>query len=346
MSTETLRPSTPEPATSPETGAPGGDSGAPSRRRFTALDIWQSVGPLVVCVALFALVVLRNPAFLSGGGPGILALQATFILLIALGQACVLNVSIDLSNAALSVLSAMVLAMTLGSLGPLALVLSIGLATLIGVLNGLLIAYAQVPSFALTLGTLGVLQAASLVVSNATTVYVKGSSQLLNPLFGTYLAKLPLAFWFSVVLAVIMWVVFRFTRAGEAMTAVGLNEKGAIFSGIGNRRVKVLAFGLSGFFSGLVGVMIIAQGGAASSFGLGSDLLLPGIAAAIVGGTAITGGRTNPLLVIFGALTVALIPIASAVLHVPATAQSLVYGLVIIIAVALTIRRSAGTVIK
>ena len=347
MSTETLRPSTPEPATSPETGAPGGDSGAPSRRRFTALDIWQSVGPLVVCVALFALVVLRNPAFLSGGGPGILALQATFILLIALGQACVLNVgSIDLSNAALSVLSAMVLAMTLGSLGPLALVLSIGLATLIGVLNGLLIAYAQVPSFALTLGTLGMLQAASLVVSNATTVYVKGSSQLLNPLFGTYLAKLPLAFWFSVVLAVIMWVVFRFTRAGEAMTAVGLNEKGAIFSGIGNRRVKVLAFGLSGFFSGLVGVMIIAQGGAASSFGLGSDLLLPGIAAAIVGGTAITGGRTNPLLVIFGALTVALIPIASAVLHVPATAQSLVYGLVIIIAVALTIRRSAGTVIK
>lgn len=340
MNTEILSPSTPTTTMSSE-------SEAPSRRRFTTLDIWQAIGPLVVCLALFALVVLRNPAFLSGGGPGILALQATFILLIALGQASVLNVgSIDLSNAALSVLSAMVLAMTLDSLGPLALVLSIGLATLVGVINGLLIAYAQVPSFALTLGTLGVLQAASLVISNATTVYVEGSSATLDPLFNTYLAELPLAFWFSVVLATILWVVFRFTRAGGAMTAVGLNEKGAIFSGIGNRRVKVLAFGLSGFFAGLVGVMIIAQGGAASSFGLGSDLLLPGIAAAIVGGTAITGGRTNPLLVIFGALTVALIPIASAVLHVPATAQSLVYGLVIIIAVALTIRRSAGTVIK
>ena len=340
MNTEILSPSTPTTTMSSE-------SEPPSRRRFTTLDIWQAIGPLVVCLALFALVVLRNPAFLSGGGPGILALQATFILLIALGQASVLNVgSIDLSNAALSVLSAMVLAMTLDSLGPLALVLSIGLATLVGVINGLLIAYAQVPSFALTLGTLGVLQAASLVISNATTVYVEGSSATLDPLFNTYLAELPLAFWFSVVLATILWVVFRFTRAGGAMTAVGLNEKGAIFSGIGNRRVKVLAFGLSGFFAGLVGVMIIAQGGAASSFGLGSDLLLPGIAAAIVGGTAITGGRTNPLLVIFGALTVALIPIASAVLHVPATAQSLVYGLVIIIAVALTIRRSAGTVIK
>ena len=347
MSTEILEPPTPSSDTASESGASSSGEQAASRRRFTALDIWQSVGPLVVCVALFLLVVLRNPSFLGGGGPSILALQATFILLIALGQASVLNVgSIDLSNAALSVLSAMVLAMTLGSLGPLALVLSIGLATVVGVLNGLLIAYAQVPSFALTLGTLGVLQAASLVISNATTVYVKGSSALLNPLFGTAIAKLPLAFWLSVVLAVVMWVVFRFTRAGESMTAVGLNEKGAIFSGIGNRRVKVLAFGLSGFFAGLVGVMIIAQGGAASSFGLGSDLLLPGIAAAIVGGTSITGGRTNPLLVIFGALTVALIPIASAVLHVPPTAQSLVYGLVIIVAVALTIRRSAGTVIK
>ena len=70
--------------------------------------------------------------------------------------------------------------------------------------------------------------------------------------------------------------------------------------------------------------MIIAQAGAASSFGLGSDLLLPGIAAAIVGGTAITGGVTNPLNVIFGALTITLIPIGAAAVGVPPQAQSLV----------------------
>ena len=112
------------------------------------------------------------------------------------------------------------------------------------------------------------------------TIYVTGNAEVLNPLFGTMIGKLPIAFWFSLVLAVVLWAVLRFTRMGQAMKAVGLNETGAIFSGIGNRRVKVLAFGLSGFFAGLVGVMIIAQGGAASSFGLGSDLLLPGIAAA------------------------------------------------------------------
>ncbi len=316
-------------------------------RRVSPLSIWQTIGPVVVCLLLFSVVLISNRSFLGGGGPGILALQATFILLVALGQSTVLNIgSIDLSNAAMAVLSAMILAMTIGGLGPIALVLCVVVATLIGAINGFLVAYTQVPSFALTLGTLGILQAASLVISNATTVYATGNTDILMPLFGSFYFKLPLAFWIAVALAVILWAVLRFTRIGTSMKAVGLNETGAIFSGIGNRGVKIIAFAISGFFAGLAGVMIIAQGGAASSFGLGSDLLLPGIAAAIVGGTAITGGTTNPLLVIFGSLTVALIPIAAAVIGVPAEAQSLVYGLVIIIAVALTMQRKLATVIK
>src|SRR6185436_6786311 len=104
--------------------------------------------------------------------------------------------------------------------------------------------------------------------------------------------------------------------------------------------LKVLAFALSGLLAGIAGIMIIAQAGAASSFGLGSDLLLPGIAAAIV------GGRTNPLNVIFGALTMTLIPIGAAILGVPPQAQSLVYGLVIIVAVALTMSRASGEIVK
>lgn len=332
--------------------ADGAANEAVAKRSTTAghsrgMRLWRTAGPVVVTVLMLAVVIVSNPRFLTGGGPGILALQATFILLVALGQACVLNVgSIDLSNAAMAVLSAMVLAMTLGSLGPVGLIISIALATLIGLTNGLIIAYAQVPSFALTLGTLGILQAASLVISDATTVYVKGGADVLQPLFNTLVAGLPAAFWIAVILAGVMWFLTKFTRTGQAMTAVGINETGAMFSGIGNRRMKVVAFGISGFFSGVAGVMIIAQGGAASSFGLGSDLLLPGLAAAIVGGTAITGGTTNPLLVIFGALTVALIPIASAVVGVPAAAQSLVYGVVIIVAAALTMQRDSDAAVK
>lgn len=130
------------------------------------------------------------------------------------------------------------------------------------------------------------------------------------------------------------------------MTAVGLNESGAIFAGFRTRLAKVVAFVLSGLLAGFAGIMIIAQAGAASSFGLGSDLLLPGLAAAIVEGTAITGGVTNPLNVVVGALTITLIPIGTAAVGVPPLAQTLVCGLVIIIAVALMRTRGLGEIVR
>jgi ribose transport system permease protein len=130
------------------------------------------------------------------------------------------------------------------------------------------------------------------------------------------------------------------------MTAIGKNESGAIFSAVRTRLLKIVAFALSGFTAGLAGITIIAQAGSASPTGLGSDLLLPGIAAAIVGGTSISGGVTNPINVVFGALTVALVPIATAALGIPAQAQNLVYGVVIIVVVALTLTRSRGAIVK
>lgn len=310
-------------------------------------NLWFTAGPFAVFLALFALVAVLRPAFLTGGGLGILTVQAATILLVALGQAMVLHVgSIDLSNAAIVIFAAITLAQTLGPLGPAAPVITIGLVTLVGAVNGFLVAFGQIPSFALTLGTLGILQAASLVVSNATTVYATANTQLLAPLFGAAFAGLPLAFWVGVVLAVCLWAFLRFTRPGQGMTAVGLNETGALFSGLQTRWLKILAFALSGLLAGVAGILVIAQAGAASSFGLGSDLLLPGIAAAIVGGTVITGGTTNPINIVFGALTVALVPIGAAAVGVTPQAQSLVYGLVIIAAVALTMGRGHSEVVK
>jgi ribose transport system permease protein len=246
----------------------------------------------------------------------------------------------------MAILSAIVLAKLLGPLGATAPVIAIVAMALVGAVNGLLVAFTQVPSFALTLGTLGILQAVSLVISDATTVYPTGNTELLSSLFGTALVNLPAAFWVGVVLAVALWAMLRFTILGQNLTAVGLNETGAIFSGMRTRWLKVVAFALSGLLAGVAGIMIIAQGGAASVFGLGSDLLLPGITAALVGGTAITGGVTKPINIVFGALTVALIPIGAAAVGVTPQAQSLVYGLVIIVAVALTISRTRTQVVK
>lgn len=316
-------------------------------RTITPARIWQTVGPLAIFVILFAVVAILQPNFISGSGLNITATSATAILLVALAQSMVLHVgSIDLSNAAMALFSAILLAKMLGSLGAIAPVLAIAIVTLVGAANGWLVAYTQVPSFALTLGTLGILQAASLVVSNSTTVYVSGNGDMISSLYQNAIGGLPMMFWIAVVLAVLLWALLRFTTLGQSLTAVGLNESGALFAGIRTKQMKIVAFALSGLLAGFAGMMIIAQSGSASSTGLGSDLLLPAIASAIVGGTAITGGITNPINVVFGALTVTLVPIGAASLNIPSEAQSLVYGLVIIVAVALTTSRSRLGVVK
>ena len=91
---------------------------------------------------------------------------------------------------------------------------------------------------------------------------------------------------------------------------------------------------------------MISIAGAASSTGLGSDLLVPAIAAALVGGTAITGGTCNPINVIFGAMFIALIPVATNAIRVNPLAQSIVYGRVLVVAVAATMGRSRSGIVK
>ncbi len=320
---------------------------AAGNRLWSAGKFWQAGGPLVIFIAMFAVVAILTPAFIGSGGITIVASSAAPILLVALGQAFVLNIgSIDLSNAAITVLGAILLAMLLGPLAATAPFVVLAMVTLFGALNGFLLAYTQVPSFALTLGTLGIFKAASLVVSGATTVYVSENKGLVAQLYTTQLGGLPLTFVMGVVVAVLSFLFLRYTRAGMGMTAIGKNESGAIFSAVRTRALKIVAFALSGFMAGLAGMAIIAQAGSASPTGLGSDLLLPAIAAAIVGGTSISGGVTNPLNVILGALTIALVPIATAAIGVAAEAQNLVYGVVIIIVVSLTLTRSRTAIVK
>ena len=334
--------------TNTDTGSITPKVGADGVRSRRVGKLWGAIGPLVIFIVMFAIVAILVPTFIGGGtGLSIVASSAAPILLVALGQAMVLNIgSIDLSNAALTVVGAILLAITLGPLGAVAPVVVVLVVTLFGAVNGLLVAFFQVPSFALTLGTLGIFQATALVISNATTVYVSQNGGVISPLYTSRIATLPLTFLLGVVVAVLLWLILRFTRVGQGMTAIGKNESGAIFSGVRTRALKVTAYALSGLLSALAGITIIAQAGSASPMGLGSDLLLPGITAAIVGGTSISGGVTNPLNVIFGALTVALVPIATAAIGIEAQAQSLVYGLVIIVVVSLTLSRNKNSIVK
>ena len=310
-------------------------------------EFWQVFGPFLIFAATLLTVSISTPAFFGGTGISIVTGSAAPILLVALGQAMVLNIgSIDLSNASISLLGAILLALTLPNLGVGAIVLMLAIVTVFGAINGALVAYAQVPSFALTLGTLGILDAATLVISGSETIYVNEHRELVTTLYQEQFAAIPFTFWLGVAVALFYWGLLRFTRIGQSMTAIGKNEPGAIFAAVPTRWLKIVTFAISGFTGGLAGISIVAQAGSASASGLGSDLLLPGITAALVGGTAISGGVTNPVNVIFGALIVAFVPIAVQAFGIGAQAQSLVYGIFIIGVVILTTYRSQDSITK
>ena len=337
-------PATPTTAISTLTRPKRGMAAMNNLRSFGA---WHTVAPPLVFLAMVAVVGLFNVNYLSPFGISIVAGTAAPILLVAVGQSMVLNIgSIDLSNAAISMLGAIVMAILVPQIGILGIFAVLALMTVVGAINGAVLAYTQVPSFALTLGTLGILQTAALVISGSQTIYVSENRELVTVFYNTNVAFVPLTFWLGVLIAVAYWVLLRFTVVGQNMTAIGKNESGAIMSAVPHRRVKIVTFAISGFTGALAGLCIVAQAGSASASGIGSNLLLPGIAAALVGGTSISGGLTNPLNVICGALTVAFVPVAIQALGFSAQAQSLVYGIFIILVVALTTTRTRGLVIK
>ncbi|GGW41584.1 ribose import permease protein RbsC [Gemmobacter lanyuensis] len=315
--------------------------------RHRVVAAWHALAPVLVFVSMLLIVGILNPNYLKPLGISIVTASAAPILFVALGQAMVLNIgSIDLSNAAISMVGAILVALWLPGMGVMGIVAVLAVTVAIGILNGLLVAVTQVPSFALTLGTLGLLQTAALVTSDSQTIYISENRELIAALYSTSLLFAPLTFWIGVFVALVYWGLLSLTRLGLGMTAIGKNERAATLSAVPTLPIKVITYAISGLSGGLAGLAIVAQAGSASASGLGSNLLLPGIAAALVGGTSISGGQTNPINVVFGALTVAFVPIAIQAMGFGAEAQSLVYGLFIITVVALTTSRVRGAVIK
>lgn len=147
---------------------------------------WHNLAPVLVFAAMLLTVSILNPAYLGPFGISIVTGSAAAIMLIALGQAMVLNIgSIDLSNAAISLVGTILIALTLPDLGVTGILATLVILTIIGALNGVLVAYTQVPSFALTLGTLGILQSAALVISDSRTIYVTQNRELVTYFYNT-----------------------------------------------------------------------------------------------------------------------------------------------------------------
>ncbi len=303
-------------------------SSAPTLRRIFARPETVLIAVIIV-VSL--LVSLQASAFLTRDNILNILLAMSTIAIIALGEAFVLMLGeIDLSVAAVIALAGASAAwlMADGLTPLLALPLGVIVGGSVGLVNGLVVVLFRVHSFIVTLGTLSIVQGLTLLVTGGLPISVPDSILPLGQktLWG---AQLPVLIMVGLTLG--FQVVLTFTIFGRRVLFSGDNQEAARLAGIPVNQVRVAVFVLAGCLAGFAGIILTAQLGTASADS-GGSLLLPIIAAAVVGGVSLLGGRGSIFGVFLGALLLAIVGNAFVILRLSNFWQQATYGAVVVVA--------------
>ncbi|VXC43341.1 Ribose transport system permease protein RbsC [Arthrobacter sp. 9V] len=309
---------------------------------------WNGLGgllPLVLLIALYFSISIKSPGFLSAGSMQSVATQAAPLVFLAAGLTPIIILGgIDLSLAALTTLSSILIVQLLPPLGLGGLLLVLLITTAFGAVVGFIHAVAQVPSFVVTLGAFGLYGGLALQISNATNQPLTKHLDLVT-WTTSYIAGIPASFVAAVAFVILIWLAMTYLPLGRYTYAVGASESAALMSGIRTVRLRVGLFALAGLSAGLAALPLVGR----TTYGspsLANTLLLPTIAAVVVGGTAISGGVGSVLRSLVGALIVTVVQVGLVVVGVNAVLQNVVFGAMIVIAVALTTDRSKLPTIK
>lgn len=318
------------------------------RTGFSAVRSWNGWGgvlPVILLVLLYCAIGLTSPSFFSEGSLRSVAMQAAPLVFLAAGLTPIILLGgIDLSLAALTSLSSVLFVKLLPPLGAGGLLLVLLITAGFGALVGFIHAVAQIPSFVVTLGALGLYGGLALFLSNATNEPLTENTELVT-WTTTYIAGIPTSFLAAVIFVLIVWLTMKMFVYGRYTYAVGSSEAAALMSGIRSVRLRVGLFAIAGLSAGLAALPLVGRT-TYSSPSLAATLLLPTIAAVVVGGTAISGGVGSVLRGLTGALIVTVLQVGLIVAGVTALLQNVVFGIVIIVAVALTTDRSKLPIIK
>lgn len=268
-----------------------------------------------------------------------------FVAIIALGMtAVIVSGGIDLSVGAVLVLSGMVIGMTMNAGTPfwLAVPMALGAALAVGAVNGLLIAYVGVPPFVVTLGMLSIARSLAMVLSNNRMVYEfgpdqehlfalgGGSVELWLPVLGAIHVPNPVLF--LLVMTLFTGMVFRWTRWGRHLFAIGGNEVAANLTGISVKRMKVSVYMYCSLCAGIAGILEVGWLGTITT-GLGQGMELGVIAASVIGGANLTGGVGTAFGAVVGAALIELIRNSLTLLGISTFWQGTFVGSFIIVAV-------------
>jgi simple sugar transport system permease protein len=293
----------------------------------------------VVWIWLAGLVLIfgiMNPFFFSTSNLQNVLVQATVLGLLGLAQSLVLLVGeIDLSIAAITGISSALGALSIQRLGlpvGLGIILGVAIATLIGFINGVCVTRLKMVSLIESLGMMIMLQGGLLAISQGNTItdMPDGYNWIGQATIGGW-PIMPLVLLLGFVA---MGFTLRRTILGRSLYATGSNAAAALVAGIRVQRIKIIAFTLSGFISGVAGWLLAAWQMAITS-NQGEGFLLYAIAAPIIGGVSVFGGRGGTLGILGGVLLLTVIHVGLAIVYVPSFYVSMIGGILIFIAVAI-----------
>ncbi|MDT9593363.1 ABC transporter permease [Nocardioides zeae] len=325
------------PTASPASPAPAppasGGAGRAVVTRLTDVGFWADWAALVGLVALVVLFGVLDPGFLSSGNvAGMLSAAAALIILAVAQTFVVATAGIDLSLSSVLTLGVVVLGQ-LYLAGQSLWVCFAGavLAGLLaGLVNGFLVAKAKVTDFVVTLGMLSAASGLALVLSDAQPVTVTEGFLFTIALDG----PVEMVSWIVVialVVAVLAHVVLFHTRFGTHVLATGGSPEAATATGISTARVKIAVYAIAGLLAGVAALIIVARLGSTPP-AANTTLLLNSVAAVVLGGVSLFGGKASILGPVFGALLLTVLLNGLTTMGVSAHYQPLSVGVVVVAA--------------
>jgi ribose transport system permease protein len=303
---------------------------------FGDASFWGNNAVLFGLAGVVIVFSILTPDFLTSGNISDLLAGAALLVTLAIGQSFVVATGgIDLSIGSTLPLTAVILGWLYGKgvALPVAILLTLLAGALAGFLNGVVIAKARINDFIVTLGTLSIFSGVGLVISNGQPVAVNSSflADLAIDSFGgiRYMVLVGLG------IAVVAHVLLFNTRFGTHVLATGGKMESARSMGVRVDRVRISAYTICGCLAGLAGVLLVARTGG-SDPSLQSDLLLSSIAAVVLGGASLNGGRASIIGAVAGALLLTSLLNGFTLLQVSGFYQPIAVGTVVVAAAVLS----------
>jgi ribose transport system permease protein len=315
--------------------------------RKKPVRISHSLVLIIIIIAICVVAAVVNPRFLRIQNLINIFQQISILGIVACGIGMLLiaghiDISVGSQISLMTLVMASIVQSLLGQPGavgsgwqaavaiPVAVAATVFLGLLLGLVNGIVVVASRVASFIITLGFMTVYHGAALVTGSGNNIPISGRFEVLGR--GRILDVIPIPVLIFLGAIIITSIVLRYFRYGRHLYAIGGNRRATFISGIRTGKITVIAYAVVGLCNALAALVLISRVGTAQAV-IGDTYALDSLAAVIVGGVALSGGRGNALNILLGVLLIGLISNALIIMRVSPYARDVVMGLIIIFTV-------------